>query len=297
MGTSGPGPAFADDEPDPLGALLTYLELSPGAQADTYTARSVPQVHGRVYGGQVLAQSMIAAAATTAPGRLPHSVHGYFLRPGDLEEPITFTVERLRDGRSFSARRVHALQFGKPILTMMSSFQEDQEGVEHADRPPRVPEPEELPSSVEMFRTIEHPLAQYFYRNFAFDVRHVEGGLFLGEPTRPEPAQHLWMRTRGPVPGDQMHHRAVLAYACDQIMLEPVLRAHSLHWRARGIAVASLDHAMWWHRDVDMNDWLLYVQDSPSAQGGRGLGTARVYNRDGLLVATIAQEGMVRGGD
>jgi len=124
----------ADQEaaPDPMGTLLTYLELRPGAQPDTFIGRSVPQVHGRVYGGQVLGQSMIAAAATMTPGRLPHSVHGYFLRPGDLEEPITFAVERLRDGRSFSARRVHAIQFDKPILSMITSFQADQQGLDHA---------------------------------------------------------------------------------------------------------------------------------------------------------------------
>lgn len=297
MRTPAPGPdAGGEAEPDPVGALLAYLELSAGEQQDTFIGRSVPQVHGRVYGGQVLGQSMIAAAATMAPGRLPHSVHGYFLRPGNLEEPITFAVERLRDGRSFSARRVHAIQFDKPILSMITSFQEDQEGFEHADAPPQVPAPQDLPSAVELFRSTDHPLAQHFYRTFAFDVRHVEGGLFLDSAQRTEPRQHLWMRTRGPVPGDQMRQRAILAYACDQIMLEPVLRAHGLHWRRQGISVASLDHAMWWHQDVDMNDWLLYVQESPSARGGRGLGTAKVFNRAGALVATIAQEGMVRGG-
>ena len=293
MAPSPDRPAYDDTEPDPLGELLTYLDLRPDGQ-DTFLGRSVPQVHGRVYGGQVLGQSMVAAAATVPPGRLAHSVHGYFLRPGDLEEPITFTVERLRDGRSFSARRVHALQFGKPILSMMGSFQEVQEGIEHAEPAPRVPGPEDLTSAVEQFRAIDHPLAQHFYRTFAFDVRHVEGGLFLGPAEQPTPAQHLWMRARGHVPGDQGRHRAILAYACDQVMLEPILRAHGLSWRRRGMSVASLDHAMWWHRDVDINDWLLYAQDSPSAQGGRGLGTAKVYTRSGELVATIAQEGMVR---
>src|SRR5690625_4738456 len=150
MGSSPGRPAFDDEDPDPLGELLTYLDLRPDGE-DTFIGRSVPQVHGRVYGGQVLGQSMVAAAATTAPERLPHSVHGYFLRPGDLEEPITFTVERLRDGRSFTARRVHAIQFGKPILSMITSFQHDQPGLEHQDEMPRVPAPEELDSSVAIF--------------------------------------------------------------------------------------------------------------------------------------------------
>lgn len=289
----GDGTGAQEREPDPLGMVLGYLRLEP-AGTDTFVGHSVPQVHGRVYGGQVLGQGMIAAARTVGAGRLPHSVHGYFLRPGDLQEPITFAVQRLRDGRSFSARQVHALQSGKPILSMSCSFQEDQQGLEHAVGPPQVPGPEQLTSSVAMFRAIDHPLAQHFYRNFAFDVRHVEGSLFLGPAEDALHTQRLWMRARGPVPGEQVDHRAILAYACDQIMLEPVLRAHSLSWRQPRISIASLDHAMWWHRDVDMNQWLLYVQQSPSAQGGRGLGTARVYTAEGALVATIAQEGMIR---
>lgn len=285
----------ASGEPDPLGDLLGYLELD-RVDEDTFTGASLPQLHGRVYGGQVLAQALVAAATTTEPGRLPHSVHGYFLRPGDLTEPITFQVERMRDGRSFSARRTHAIQFGKPILSMISSFQEDQPGDEHAISAPQVPGPDELDSSVELFRSLEHPVAQHFYRTAAFDVRHVEGGLFLGPAAERRDSQHLWMRARGPVEDGQALQRALLAYACDQVMLEPVLRRHGVGWRSREASIASLDHAMWWHRDVDVSQWLLYVQTSPSAQGGRGLGTAEVFNHSGELVATIAQEGMVRSG-
>ena len=285
--------AWRKSEPDPLGQVLEHLTLEQTGD-DEFRGTSVPQLHGRVYGGQVLAQSLIAAAATAPDDRLPHSVHGYFLRPGDLEEPITFAVERLRDGRSFSARRTHALQFDKPILSMISSFQVHQEGLEHQVPAPQVPGPDELRSAVDTMRTIPHPTAQHYYRNFAFDFRHVQGSLFITADKNPAPTQQLWMRARGQVPGHQVRQRALLAYGCDQIMLEPVLRAHSMNWRQRGSSIASLDHAMWWHRDVDMNDWLLYVQDSPSAQGGRGLGTARVYSPAGDLVATITQEGMVR---
>lgn len=282
-----------DSEPRPLDAVLAALDLQM-LDADTFVGHSLPQLHGRVYGGQVLAQALLAAGRTVAAGRLPHSVHGYFLRPGDLDEPITFAVERMRDGRSFSARRTHAIQLGKPILSMISSFQEDQPGLEHADEMPHVVGPDDLPGSVELFNGLDHPVARFFYRTGAFDMRHVGGALFTHPAADATDAQLLWMRARGPLPADQLLQRAMLAYACDQVMLEPVLRRHGLSWRTRDASVASLDHAMWWHRDVDLQDWLLYAQASPSAQGGRGLGSARVFTRDGRLVATIAQEGMVR---
>ena len=278
---------------DPLGAVLTALELEQ-VDENTFVGRSLPQLHGRVYGGQVLAQALLAAGRTMTTERLPHSVHGYFLRPGDLDEPITFAVERLRDGRSFSARRTHAIQSGKPILSMITSFQSDQQGLDHAEQMPQVPPPEDLPSSVELFGSLDHPVAQFFYRNGAFDLRHVEGALFTAPSEVRTDHQHLWMRARGPLPAGQLEQRALLAYACDQVMLEPIMRRHHLSWMTREASVASLDHAMWWHRDVDAGDWLLYSQSSPSASGGRGLGVAKVYSRTGVLVATIAQEGMVR---
>ncbi|UFU05311.1 acyl-CoA thioesterase [Ruania halotolerans] len=280
-------------EPEPLAAVLAALELDQTGD-DTFVGSSLPQLHGRVYGGQVLAQALLAAGRTVSEGRLPHSVHGYFLRPGALDEPITFAVERLRDGRSFSARRTHALQSGVPILSMITSFQEEQVGLEHADEMPDVPAPESLPSSVELFNSLDHPVAQFFYRNGAFDLRHTAGNLFTGPAAEPTDHQFLWMRSRAPIPGDQLQQRALLAYACDQVMLEPIMRRHGLSWMTPEASVASLDHAMWWHRDVDAGEWLLYAQSSPSARGGRGLGAAKVFSRDGELVATIAQEGMVR---
>lgn len=283
-------------DPRPLDAVLETLDLTASGE-DTFVGGSLPQLHGRVYGGQVLAQAIVAAQRTLEGDlarRLIHSLHGYFLRPGDLDAPITFAVERLRDGGSFSARRTHALQDGQPILSMIASFQEIQEGVEHTEPMPEVPAPEDLPSSVALFEQIDHPAAAFFYRNAAFDIRHTESSLFVAPAPERASTQALWMRARGPIPGGQPEHRALLAFACDQVMLEPVLRAHGAFWRSKGTSIASLDHAMWWHRDVDLSDWLLYVQDSPTAQGGRGLGLARVFARDGRLVATIAQEGMVR---
>ncbi|GAB2979000.1 acyl-CoA thioesterase [Actinotalea caeni] len=286
----------AHEEVPSLAAVLDVLDLREAGE-DTFVGDSLPQLHGRVYGGQVLAQAVVAAQRTLEGDlarRLVHSLHGYFLRPGDLDEPITFAVERLRDGGSFSARRTHALQRGMPILSMIASFQEVQDGVEHTERMPDVPGPEELPSSVELFGSLDDPTARFLHRNGAFDIRHVNGSLFVGPAPDAEPAQALWMRARAPIPGGQPAQRAVLAFACDQVMLEPALRAHGVSWRSRGISIASLDHAMWWHRDLRLDDWLLYVQESPTAQGGRGLGVAKVFSSDGRLVATMAQEGMLR---
>lgn len=287
---------------DPVGWLLSALDLEDrpaessaddGAD-DRFEGFNLHQPNARIYGGQVLAQSLIAAARTVPDGRLPHSMHGYFLRAGDLSTRIEFGVERLRDGRSFSARRTHAVQHGKPILSMIASFQESQDGFEHTTPMPNAPDPESLPSALDELGEIPHPAARSRSHEAAFDLRHVGGSLYLGGGPQRTDQQMVWMRARRPVDGDQVLHRAMLAFACDQVLLEPVLRQANTSWATPGISVASLDHAMWWHRDVQVDEWLLYVQSSSSAQGGRGLGAARVYASDGTLVASIAQEGMLR---
>jgi acyl-CoA thioesterase-2 len=283
-------------EPDPTAPVLDILRLDDDPTApDQFTGRSLPQPSGRVFGGQVLAQALLAAGRTVTDGRLPHSLHGYFLRAGDVREPITFAVERLRDGRSFSARRTHALQGGEAILSMITSFQEQQDGLDYADAmPDDIPGPEQVPSALDVLGGIDHPVAKFWTQEAAFDVRHVDGSIYLGPPKEATGRQAVWFRSRGPLPDDQLLHRALLAYACDQVMLEPILRRAGRSWVTRGLSIASLDHAMWWHRDVRVDDWLLYVQSTPSAQGGRGLGAARVFTQDGTLVASVAQEGMVR---
>lgn len=279
--------------PDPMARLLAKLEISPDGE-DSFTGSSLDQPGGRVFGGQVLAQALLAAGRTVPEGRFPHSLHGYFLRPGDVEQPITFAVERMRDGRSFSARRTHALQGGRPILALSTSFQEQQEGLEHADRMPDVPPPGEVGSAHEELEPIDHPVAKFWIQQSAFDLRHIEPSIYLRPAATATDRQAVWMRARGEVPDDQLVHRALMAYACDQVMLEPVLRKHGQSWASPGLAMASLDHAMWWHRPARVDEWLLYVQSSPSAQGGRGLTTAKVYAENGTLVASIAQEGMIR---
>ena len=267
--------------------------------ATVFLGRSQKMPHGRVFGGQVLAQCIIAAGRTMAqvddgdgPRRI-HSLHGYFMRPGDDTQPIRFAVERMRDGNSFSTRRVHAIQDGLPILSMITSFQEHAGGLDHHDAMPQVPAPDELPSLTERFGGVDHPAAKHLLRR-PVELRHAQGDVFA-EPGPDRVAQQdVWMKAIGRLPDDPLVHAAVLAYASDYTLLESVLRRHGLAWSDRRLRPASLDHAMWFHRPVHADEWMLYSQESPSASGGRGLGIGRIFSADGTLVATVAQEGMVR---
>jgi len=282
----------------PIDGLLSTLNLTDtGARTteDIFTGPSQWMPLGRVFGGQVLAQSIVAALRTVPEDRNIHSMHGYFLRPGDVAHPITFSVDRIHDGRSFSTRRTQAYQHGEPILSLIASFQTHDEGVEHQlEMPAGLPDPESLPSTADVLGTVDHDVARYWSSERAFDVRHVPSPIYLSVEGERAPRQAVWMKAFGRLPDDPKQHRAALAYASDYSILEPVLRAHGVAWASRGLKVASLDHAMWWHRDARVDEWLLYVQESPSASGGRGLSLGRIYTRDGLLVASVAQEGMVR---
>ncbi|PKQ25321.1 MAG: acyl-CoA thioesterase II [Actinobacteria bacterium HGW-Actinobacteria-4] len=250
---------------------------------------------GRVFGGQVLAQALLAAGHTVDETRPAHSLHGYFLRAGDASKPISFEVELLRDGRSFSARRTHALQNGKPILSMIASFQEVQEGPEHSVSMPEVPGPDEVASGVDVLSPfMGHPTADFWLNKAPFDVRHVEGSVFVAPDPRPKQYQTAWIRVREPIEASPLMHRALLAFGCDQVILEPLLRRHGASWATPGLGFASLDHAMWWHREARADQWLLFVQDAPTAQGGRGLTGTWVFSEDGRLVASASQEGMMR---
>ncbi|MFI7483050.1 acyl-CoA thioesterase [Kocuria sp. M1R5S2] len=285
--------------PDPTQALLEMLDLADvgGARTleDIFVGRSLSPARNRVYGGQVLAQSATAAMRTVDPERIIHSLHGYFLRPGDVSEPITFGVERVRDGRSFSARRVHAYQGGKAILSCIASFQIPAQGLEHQDEAPRgLPEPESLPSAVELLGHVDLPEAQAVAFERPFDIRYVTEPIYFRPDTRGEPYNAVWIKTLKPLPDDPAIHRAALAYASDYTLLEPILRMHGKTWMEPGMNLASLDHAMWWHREARADEWLLYVQSSPNASSARGLGVGRMFTRDGRLVATTAQEGMMR---
>jgi len=279
-----------------LASLLAVLDLQPDPDGgdDVFVGQSQPQPWGRVFGGQVLAQSIAAAQRTVDPARPIHSMHGYFLRAGDPKFPITFAVERLRDGRSFSARRTHALQHGRPILSMIASFQEPAEGLDHAEPMPGVPGPDTLPTIAQRYAASQGGAARYWFRQRPMDLRHVEEPVFLQAPSEATSTQHVWMKAVGALPDDPRLHAAVLAYASDYGMLEPVLRRHGQAWASPGMRAASLDHAMWFHRPARTDEWLLNAQTSPSAQGARGLGVAKIYTQTGSLVATVAQEGMLR---
>lgn len=284
---------------DPTSTLIELLDLGQleGARTDEdiFLGPSQKQPRQRVFGGQVLAQALMAGMRTVQPDRVVHSMHGYFLRPGDANKPITFGVQRLRDGRSFSARRVHAYQEGVPILSMIASFQLTDDGVDHQSAMPAgVPDPESLPSTADLLSKYDHPVARHLAFERPFDVRHVDPALYVSASGERTATNAVWMKTFGPLPDDEFLHRAALAFASDYTILEPVLRRHGLSWMTPGLSVASLDHAMWWHRPARVDEWLLYVQESPSAQGARGLSTGKIFNRQGLHVASVAQEGMVR---
>ncbi|BDS49207.1 acyl-CoA thioesterase II [Rhodoluna sp. KAS3] len=283
---------------NPLEEMIATLNLSDanGAKTreDIFTGPSQWMPHGRVFGGQVLAQSLVAATRTVE-NRFVHSLHGYFLRPGDINLPITFSVDRLRDGRSFSTRRVQAYQKGEPIFSMIASFQVTDPGLEHQDAfPAGIPDPETLPSAAELIGENPHPVAQYWAKARPFDMRHVGSPIYFSVQGEQVPHQAVWLKALGTMPDDLTLHTAALAYASDYSILESIYRAHGIAWSHPGLKSASLDHAMWFHRQAKVDGWMLYVQESPSAQGGRGLAMGKIFSRDGQLLATVAQEGMVR---
>lgn len=279
---------------DPLGRDAA---TSIGAEsARVFLGQSQRMPHGRVFGGQVLAQCVMAAGLTVdadEEGPRPiHSLHGYFMRPGDDTMPIHFAVEEMRDGQSFSTRRVHAIQKGAPIMSMNCSFQVRAGGLDHQEAMPDVPGPDGLASLTELARDNAAALRVAEIR--PIEQRPVEGSIFAGPGAERVPVNHVWLRSVGALPHDPLLHAAVLAYASDYSLLEPVLREHGLAWGDPRLRIASLDHAMWFHRAADPSEWILYSQQSPSAESGRGLAIGQMFTRDGTLVATVAQEGMIR---
>ncbi len=284
-------------DPDPVASMLAVLDLADSdarTHEDIFTGVSQSMPLGRVYGGQVLAQSIVAAQRTIPDGRDVHSMHGYFLRPGDSSKGITFSVDRIHDGRSFSTRRTQAFQEGVPIFSMIASFQDESPGLEHqAPMPEGLPGPDELPDVESHLRGI-HPVTKRMFTDRPLDLRHIPSPIYLTADGDRTPSQAVWMKVRRTIPATPVIHRAALAYLSDLTIQESILRAHGVAWATPGLKVASLDHAMWWHRFGRVDEWMLYVQESPSARGGRGLATGRIYARDGALLASVAQEVMVR---
>ena len=250
-----------------------------------------------VFGGQVLGQALSAAQRTVEPSRQVHSLHAYFLRAGDIEAPIVYEVDRARDGKSFSTRRVVAIQHGQPIFNCSASFQHEEPGAEHQLSMPEVPRPEDIepPHAVdpEQFSHISAKLQRWMARGGPFEFRHVYPRDEIKVPKRP-PFQHVWFRLVDRIGDEPDLHRAMLAYASDFHLIGTATFPHGISYLQPSVQMASLDHAMWFHRAFRIDDWLLYSCDSPSAQGARGLARGMIYTRDGRLVASTAQEGLIR---
>lgn len=252
---------------------------------------------GQVFGGQVLGQALSAAAKTVPADRKVHSMHGYFLLTGRVDRPIVYEVDRIRDGGSFTTRGVRAIQNGQAIFSMSASFQAEEQGFEHQDPMPQLPGPDGRPSQVELARRIADripsPLKERFTADSPIEIRVVEAGNPFDPKVRP-PTSSAWLRSNGALPDDPALHCYLLAYASDFNFLGTSMNPHGVSWLSRGMQVASLDHAMWFHRPFRMDEWLLQVVESPSASGGRGLVRAHFFTRDGRLVASTAQEGLIR---
>jgi len=277
-----------------VGALLSLLDLEP-LEVNLFRGRSPATGLPRVYGGQVLAQALAAAQRTVTEPRSAHSLHAYFLLAGDPAIPIVYEVERVRDGGSFTTRRVKAIQHGRAIFVMSASFQKAEPGFDHQSAMPDVPAPEQLPSDQDLRRQLADRLPEKI-RSFLsrpFEVRIVEVERYLVRKPA-NPVQHVWFRTARELPDDPLVHQCILAYASDFTLLDTALVAHGKLMFDTDIQLASLDHALWIHRPFRADEWLLYAQDSPSASGARGFSRGSVYSRDGTLVASAVQEGLMR---
>ncbi len=253
---------------------------------------------GTVFGGQVLGQALSAAVQTVPPERAIHSLHAYFLRPGDVHRPIVYDVDRIRDGSSFTTRRVVAIQNGKAIFNLSSSFQKHEPGFEHQDAMPDVPPPEELRTEQEIVAASTRPLPELFRQRATaerpFEMRPVDPPPDPFLPEKHPPARAVWLKTVDRLPDDPTLHPYLLAYASDHGFIGTALLPHGVSWFVPGMQIASIDHVMWFHQPFRVDEWLLHVMDSPAAHGARGLVRGRVFTRDGRLVASTAQEGLMR---
>ncbi len=278
--------------------LVALFDIEP-VGPDRFVGRSPQNGWPRVFGGQVIAQALVAASRTVE-GRAPHSLHAYFILPGDPVEPILFEVDRIRDGRSFATRRVVARQRGEAIFVLSSSFQVEEEGLDHFIPMPQAPEPEDVldplaaiaPFGEKAQKRLQGLLARV--QPIEFRPLDLKRYAPLAPGVAREPRQSLWIRIGGALPDDPAVHRAALAYLSDMTLLDTALVAHGHTVFGGRFQAASLDHALWLHRPFRADDWLLYVQDSPSAHGARGLTRGMLYTRAGVLAASVAQEGLMR---
>jgi len=276
--------------------LLAILDLEE-LEHNLYRGRSPKVNWQRVFGGQTIAQALVAAQRTVAPDRHVHSLHGYFMRPGDTSVPIVYQVDRIRDGGSFTTRRVVAIQHGQAIFSLEASFQLEEKGLEHQfEMPDDVPAPSSLTTQRELFDKAEHvpeDVRRFWARERPLEIRPVNPDHYTSREKLP-PQQNIWLRTTGPIPADRATQAAVLAYLSDMTLLDTSTFAHGRAVFDKDLQVASLDHAMWFHRPHPLDGWLLYTQDSPSASGARGFTRGALYAEDGTLIASVAQEGLIR---
>lgn len=276
--------------------LLALLDVNPAGE-DAFCGHRRPNGRGRMFGGQVIAQALVAAERTVAPDRPVHSLHAYFLRGGDEAQVVDYSVDRDLDGGSFANRRVVAAQGDKPILTMMASFHRAETGAHHADAMPDVPAPEDLRSEAELRAEFADQLPaarrEFMLRQRPIDLRPVESRHWMGAEPR-EARSHTWFRAAAALPDDPRVHRAVLAYASDMNLLGTCTLPHGLSWIIGNVMGVSLDHALWFHDDFRADDWLLYVCDSPWAGHARGFNRGAIFTRDGRRIASVAQEGLIR---
>ncbi|TDD34181.1 acyl-CoA thioesterase II [Saccharopolyspora elongata] len=278
-----------------LDSLVALLDLE-RIEENIFRGVSPASSPVRVFGGQVAGQALVAAGRTVPPERRVHSLHAYFIRPGDPSIPIVYEVDRTRDGRSFTTRRVVAVQRGKAIFSLSASFQVDEDGIDHAEPMPNVPDPETLPTYGEQIGSMIETLGRAQPR--PIDVRYVTEPPWVSRENGPREARsQVWMRADGVLPDDDLLHVCIAAFASDMTLLDAVLARHGVYWGLDKVNGASLDHAMWFHRRFRADEWLLYDCASPSASGARGLATGRFFARDGQLVATVVQEGLLRVGD
>ena len=281
---------------DDLIRLLNLAESKSESEAGRqFTGPASHEPHIRAFGGQVAAQALMAAYRTVDAGRPPHSLHCYFLRPGSPDEEIVYEVESVRNGRSFSMRHVDAVQRDKVILQMSVSFHSPESGIEHSDSPPQVTGPRDLETFDHRFSgRQDSDMSRWFVRTRPFDIRYVDKSPFDHSEVGTPPRQFVWIKTFDPLPDSQQLHDAIFTYISDMTVLDPILLRHGIRWTDDKILGASLDHTIWFHRAVRVDEWLLLDLESPIAVGGRALARGRVWTESGELVATLAQEALMR---
>jgi acyl-CoA thioesterase II len=271
--------------------LVHLLDLET-IEVNVYRGINPKEERQRTFGGQVAAQALMAAGRTVERGRV-HSLHSYFLRPGDPTTPILYEVDRIRDGRSFTTRRVVAIQHGRAIYNMQASFHSDEVSIEHQIEMPVVPGPEEIRPLSEILKSDFAGVDEWFMRHHPIDQRYI-GEVPWSPDRNKDPHQRLWIRADGTLPDDPLLHACVVTYASDMSLMDSILKPHSINWEDGSFMGASLDHCMWFHHDLRADEWLLYDAESPIAFGGRGLARGFLFSRDGQLKVSMVQEGLTR---